>query len=82
VLPLMARYITAEEWEAFTEAGMSSIPKRLMLVGFGMMSYEGDPDVIAIEIANLPRPVRVVLPTLSRRAYRRYARKIHGTPTP
>jgi hemerythrin-like domain-containing protein len=82
VLPLMARYITPEEWDAFTEAGMSSIPKRLMFVGFGMMSYEGDPEVIAIEIAKLPRPLRVVLPTLSRRAYRRYARKVHRTRTP
>jgi hemerythrin-like domain-containing protein len=82
VLPLMARHVTQAEWDAFTEAGMSSIPKRLMLVGFGMMSYEGDPEVIAIEIAKLPRPLRVVLPTLSRRAYRRYARTIHGTPTP
>ncbi|MDT4925058.1 MAG: hypothetical protein QOG01_2771 [Pseudonocardiales bacterium] len=82
VLPLMARYVTSEEWEAFTAAGMSSIPKRLLFVGFGMMLYEGDPEVMAIEIAKLPRPIRGVVPTLSRRAYRRYATKIHRTPTP
>jgi hemerythrin-like domain-containing protein len=82
VLPLMARYITPEEWVGFTEAGMSSIPKRLMLVGFGMLACEGDPEVIAIEVAKLPRPLRFVIPTLSSRAYRRYARKVHGTPAP
>ena len=82
VLPLMARYVTPAEWEAFTDAGMGSIPKRLMLVGFGMMAYQGDPEVIAIEVAKLPRPLRSVLPPLSRRAYRRYARKVHGTATP
>jgi hypothetical protein len=78
----MARHITPEEWDAFTAAGMSSIPKRLMFVGFGMMLYGGDAEVMGIEIAKLPRPLRLVLPTLSRRAYGRYAVKVHGTPTP
>jgi hemerythrin-like domain-containing protein len=82
VLPLMARYVTPTEWEAFTEAGMRSIPKRLMLVGFGMMAYQGDPEVMGIEVAKLPRPLRRVLPMLSGRAYARYAREIHGTATP
>jgi hemerythrin-like domain-containing protein len=82
VLPLMARHITPPEWEAFAEAGMSSIPKRLVLVGFGMLAYEGDAEVIAIEVGKLPRPLRLVVHGLSRRAYRRYARKVHGTPTP
>jgi hemerythrin-like domain-containing protein len=82
VLPLMSQYVTTDEWAAFAAAGMSSIPKRLTLVGFGMMLYGGDPDVMAIEIGKLPRPIRNVLPTLSRRAYRRYARKVHGTAAP
>jgi hypothetical protein len=36
----MARHITPAEWTEFTEAGMSSIPKKKMFVGFGMMLYE------------------------------------------
>jgi hemerythrin-like domain-containing protein len=82
LLPVMARHITAAEWGAFTEAGMSSIPKRLMFLGFGMMLYEGDADAIAIELGKVPAPVRLLLPPLGRRAYRRYARSIHGTATP
>ncbi|MFG1703622.1 hemerythrin domain-containing protein [Nonomuraea sp. M3C6] len=82
LLPIMARHITAEEWEEFTAQGMSSIPKRLMFLGFGMMLYEGDPEVIGIEMRKLPAPLRRLLPPLGRRAFRRYARRIHGTPTP
>ncbi len=82
VLPLMAQHIRPEEWEEFTERGMESIPKGMLLLGFGMMLYEGDPEVLALEIAKLPAPLRPILPVLGRRAFRRYARRIHGTPTP
>lgn len=82
LLPIMARHVTAEEWEEFTAQGMSSIPKKLMFLGFGMMLYEGEPEVIGIELGKLPAPLRRLLPPLGRRAFRRYARRIHGTPAP
>jgi hemerythrin-like domain-containing protein len=82
VLPLMACHITQVEWEEFTERGMESIPKGMLLTGFGMMLYEGDPEAIALEITKLPAPLRRILPVLGRRAFRRYARRMHGTPTP
>jgi hemerythrin-like domain-containing protein len=82
LLPIMARQLTAAEWEEFTEQGMSSIPKRKMVLGFGMMLYEGDPEVIDLELRKLPAPVRRLLPPLGRRAFRRYARRMHGTATP
>jgi hypothetical protein len=82
LLPVMARHITAGEWEEFTAQGMSSISKRLMFLGFGMMLYEGDPEVIGIEMGKLPAPLRRLLPPLGRRSFRRYARRVHGTPTP
>jgi hemerythrin-like domain-containing protein len=82
VLPLMAQHITPEEWDEFTERGMEAIPKGMLLVGFGMMLYEGDPDALALEIVKLPAPLRPILPVLARRAFRRYARRIHGTAAP
>ena len=82
VLPLMARHIRQDEWDEFTERGMESIPKSMLLTGFGMMLYEGDPGALALEIAKLPAPLRPVLPWLARRAFRKYARRIHGTPGP
>jgi hypothetical protein len=47
-----------------------------------MMLYEGDRDAIAGELQKVPAPIRMLLPPLGRRAFRRYARTIHGTPTP
>lgn len=82
VLPLMARHIESAEWEEFTRQGMESIPPRMMLVGFGMMLYEGDPDAVAAEVRKMPAPIRSLLPLIGRLAYRRYARRLHGTPTP
>ena len=82
VLPLMARHITVSEWEEFTERGMEAIPKGMLLTGFGMMLYEGDPEALAPEMAKLPAPLRPVLPALGRWAFRRYARRVHGTPAP
>jgi hemerythrin-like domain-containing protein len=82
LLPIMARHLTTEEWAQFTKEGMASIPKRLIALGFGMMLYEGDPEVIGIELMHVPAPLRRLLPPLGRRAFRRYARRIHGTPTP
>jgi hypothetical protein len=61
---------------------MESIPKGMMLVGFGMMLYEGDPEVIALEVKKLPAPLRPLLPALGRRAFRKYATRLHRTPTP
>jgi len=82
VLPLMAQHITPQEWDEFTERGMEAIPKGMLLTGFGMMLYEGDPDVLALEIAKLPAPLRPILPILARRAFRQYAHRIHGTASP
>ena len=82
VLPLMARHLTAAEWDEFARRGMGSIPARLLLVGFGMMLYEGDPDAIGAEIRKMPAPLRPLVPRLGRAAYRRYARRLHGTSTP
>ncbi len=82
VLPLMARHLHQEEWDEFTERGMESIPKGMLLTGFGMMLYEGDPEALTLEIAKLPAPLGPVLPPLARRAFRKYARRIHGIPVP
>lgn len=82
VLPIMARHIRQDEWDEFTARGMESIPKKLLMTGFGMMLYEGDPEALALEIAKLPAPLRPLVPILGRRAYRKYAKRIHGTTTP
>ena len=82
LLPIMARHITEPEWAEFTDRGMEAIPKRRTLLGLGMTAYEGDPEVIAIELRPVPGPIRALLPILGRREFRRYARGIHGTAAP
>ncbi len=44
--------------------------------------YDADPGVIARMLAPAPLPVRALVPRLGRRAYRRHAVTLHGTPTP
>lgn len=82
VLPLVARCITADEWGELGEAGRNGIKRSDLALVFGMMMYEGDPEVVATMLAPAPLPVRVLVPRLGRRAYRRHALAVHGTTTP
>ena len=82
VLPLVARCITADEWAELGDAGRKGISRPDLALVFGMMMYEGDPEVVATMLAPAPLPVRVLVPRLGRRAYRRHALAVHGTATP
>jgi hemerythrin-like domain-containing protein len=82
LLPIAARTMTQAEWDAMGEAGRASTPRKEMALAFGMYQYEGDPAVITEMLAPAPLPVRVLVPRLARRAFRKYAERVHGTPTP
>jgi hemerythrin-like domain-containing protein len=82
VLPLAERYISQQEWNEMGEEGLGTLPKRQLPIAFGMMSYQGDPEVLADMIAPAPLPIRLLVPPLGRRAFRRYALRVHGTATP
>lgn len=82
VLPLVARCITESEWAELGEAGRSGIAGKNMPLVFGMLMHDADPAIITRMLAPAPAPVRVLVPRLGRRAYRRHALRVHGTPTP
>jgi hypothetical protein len=82
VLPLVARCITPQEWFELGEAGRAGIPRKHTALVFGMLMYEGDPDVIRQMLAPAPLPVRVLVPRLGRRAFRTHALRLYGTATP
>jgi hemerythrin-like domain-containing protein len=82
LLPIAAQYISAAEWADMGEEGFGSLPKRQVPIAFGMMSYQGDPEVLKAMLAAAPPPVRLLMPRLAGRAFRRYSLRIHGTPTP
>jgi hemerythrin-like domain-containing protein len=82
VLPLVARCITPAEWNELGEAGRAGIPRKDMALVFGMLMYEGDPQVVKVMLAPAPLPVRVLVPHLGRKAFRKHSVAVHGTPTP
>jgi hemerythrin-like domain-containing protein len=82
VLPIMARNITAAEWTDFVEAGHAAIPGSLRFMALGAMLYDGDPEFMAEKVREIPAPIRPLMVWMARRAFRRYAFRIHGTPNP
>jgi hemerythrin-like domain-containing protein len=82
LLPIAARAVTQAEWEEMGERARVNNRRSELSLTLGMIQYEGDPAVIAQMLAEAPAPVRWIVPRLSRRAFRRHALVIHGTPTP
>ncbi len=82
LVPIAARAMTRDEWEELGRRARRDNRPSEALVTFGMIQHEGDPVVVAGMISGAPAPVRWLLPKLARRAFRRYALRIHGTATP
>lgn len=82
ILPLAAKHLTEQEWQQLGEEGLRGVPKKLLPLVFGMLTYQGDPAVIASTLAHAPRLARLLMPMLAPRVHARYARRIHGTTTP
>jgi hemerythrin-like domain-containing protein len=82
LLPIAARNLSQEEWDALGEVGRSKVPRKERSLVFGMFGYDGDPEVLASMLADAPAPVRWLVPRLGRRAYARHAARVYGTATP
>jgi hemerythrin-like domain-containing protein len=81
-LPLIARYVTAAEWgEMAAESAADIAPEQLPLL-FGLMTYEGDPEVVKAAIGQMPAEVRPVMAGLAAEAFARHAELVHGTSSP
>ena len=82
LLPIAARTMTQKEWDEMGARGRGGTPRNEQTLMLGMYQHDGDPAVIAEMLADAPPPVRWIVPRLSRRAFRKYAERVHGTPTP
>jgi hemerythrin-like domain-containing protein len=82
LLPIAARTVTQAEWDAIGEHAEAEAPRSKRSLAFGMFQYDGDPEVVAGMLSRAPAPVRWLVPRLGRRAFRRHATAVHGTPTP
>ena len=81
VLPLAARLLTPAEWGELAEE-VKTIPARKLPLVFGMLMYEGDPEIVATILAAAPALPRLLMPRLAPRAYARHARRVYKTATP
>lgn len=76
------QHLSAAEWDVIGATAAAAHTGKERALVLGTLQYEGDPEVVASMLAGAPAPVRYVVPRLARRAYRRHATVIHGTPTP
>ncbi|MFD3451916.1 hemerythrin domain-containing protein [Streptomyces sp. NPDC058691] len=82
ILPLAEKYITAAEWKLLGEHGMEKSPKKDLPLAFGMVMYEGDPEVVKAVLAHAPFAARMIMPIVGPRLYASHAKRVHGTSTP
>jgi len=82
VVPLMEQHITAAEWRQIVEKEAADADPATLPLGFGMLMYEGDPEVVDAAIATMPDQVRPVIRKLAAQAFAEHSRLVHGTATP
>jgi len=73
VVPLAAVTLTQQEWDAMGKAGMSKIPRKKRAVAFGMMLDALDGEERAYMMKSVPVPMRVLLPLMIERPWKKYA---------
>lgn len=60
ILPLSTAHISAEEWDAFGQRALASIPRQYMPIVLGWVSSEATPQEWASVKQLVPRPVRIL----------------------
>jgi hypothetical protein len=82
VVPAMELHISMGEWTEILQKGTAGVDLDGLPLLFGMLFYEGDPQVIDSVLATLPAEVRGGMRDRARQAYAARAEQIHGTATP
>lgn len=82
IVPLMEQYVTAAEWHEIVRKSSAGIDPETLPLAFGMLMYEGDPELVAAEIANMPPDAGPAVRRLAAQAFAAHSRLVHGTPTP
>lgn len=82
VVPLMEQHITADEWNEMVAKGAADAEPEELLLGFGMLMYEGDPEIIDRAITSMPADARPEIRQLAAQAFADHSARVHGTTTP
>jgi hypothetical protein len=75
-------HITAAEWHVMAGESGRVIPQEIVPLVFGMVFYEASPEVIQINLSELPPEVRAVRREQGPRAFSSHSERVHGTATP
>jgi len=73
VVPLAAVTLTQQEWDALGKAGMRSVPRKKRSIAAGMMLDALDEEERAYMLKSVPAPMRLLLPLMVERPWRKYA---------
>lgn len=82
VVPVMEKHITLGEWNQLIEAAAAELIPNNMPLEFGMMMYEGDPEIVDLTVSNMPAELRSVIRQTAAQLYAEHAERVHGTATP
>lgn len=76
VIPLIDRYLTAEEWAEVGNKGLVNVSRTKVLVLFGMVLHDAFDEHRKVLKRTIPAPVFAVMSRLGPIAYRRYRQKV------
>jgi Hemerythrin HHE cation binding domain len=81
-LPLLEQHISAAEWDGFVQKGSADADPAELPLLFGMLMYEGDPEIIERVLAAMPADARRAITATAAQTFAEHSRAIHNTPTP
>ena len=79
ILPIAARSMSPQEWEAVGQHGFSEIDRADLPILFGMLIEDATPEERKEMFARLPLPARMYLRTVGAWQYRRYIKAVRET---
>jgi hemerythrin-like domain-containing protein len=82
ILPVAAKHVTQAEWDQMGRAAGTQVDPALVPAAVGMLMYEGDPEVVAADMARMPAEARESLRKAAPRAYEAHSLRVHGTLPP
>jgi hemerythrin-like domain-containing protein len=82
VVPLMERYVGANEVRRAVEAGLTRFPPGEITHLVGMLMYEGHPEMVDRVLAAMPPDIAAVIRVDAPMEFVRHCEQVHGTRTP
>ena len=78
LLPVAARHLSRQEWDAQGEHFLASTPKRQLLIFLGAVLEDADARERASVLSAMPVPARLIWQTIGRVSYAWHTRRVRG----